>query len=329
MSGSSSLHRSTVRRRTAGWVALVALATLAGATALARSWRDELPDPVASHWAINGTADGFSSLNGTLAVMLGFGVALVLGFSALTLLLGHSAVTRRIGTAATIWSALFLSLLTLGSLSIQRGLADAREVGGIDGPLLLAIGGSLLPAVAVGALVPGDRRLPTAEAVAADAPRVTLASAERATWSANADAGPATGVGILAIAAVLALVVLTRIWPLLIVVGVLVLLIAAMFRWVVRVDGTGLTVRSAIGWPRLRVPLDEVVRADVIEVRPMPDFGGWGLRVGRHGRVGVVLRRGPALLVQRTGGRSVAVTVDGAAMAAGMLNAHADHDRQA
>jgi hypothetical protein len=314
-------------RRTAGWVAALALAVLAAATGVARSWRDQLPDPVASHWAADGTADGFASLNGTLAVMLGFGIALVLGFGALTLLLGHSAVTRRIGAAAMIWSALFLSLLTLGSLDLQRGVADAREVGGIDGVLLVAIVGSLLPAVVVGALVPGDPRRPTSDAVAADAPRVTLANAERATWTAYADAGPAIGVGILAIAAVLALVVLTRIWPLLIVVGLLVLLIASMFRWMVRIDGTGLMVRSAIGWPRLRVPLDEVVRADVIEVRPVRDFGGWGLRVGRHGRVGVVLRRGPALLVQRTGDRSVAVTMDGAATAAGMLNAHADQAR--
>ena len=67
-----------------------------------------------------GTADGFSSLNDTLAAMLGLGVALVLGFGAVTLLLGQSAVTRRIGAAATIWSALFLSLLTLGTLYIPR-----------------------------------------------------------------------------------------------------------------------------------------------------------------------------------------------------------------
>jgi hypothetical protein len=41
-----------------------------------------------------------------------------------------------------------------------------------------------------------------------------------------------------------------------------------------------------------------------------------------------VLRSGEALLVERTGGRSVAVTVDGAATAAGLLNALADHARR-
>jgi hypothetical protein len=136
------------------------------------------------------------------------------------------------------------------------------------------------------------------------------------------------GVGILATAALLALVVVTRIWPLLVVGALIVIVVVAMCWWVVRVDRTGLTIRSTTGWPRIHVPLDEVVRADVIEVRPLRDFGGWGLRVGRHGRVGVVLRSGQALLVQRTGGRSVAVTVDDAATAAGLLNAHADHARQ-
>jgi hypothetical protein len=329
MTGSSSLpQQSTVRRRTAGWVVAGGLAVLAAATALALSWRDELPDPVASHWDIDGRADGFSSLNAILAVMLGFGVAFVLGFGALTLVLGQSAVTRRLGAGLTIWSAMFFSSLTLGTLYVQRGLADAREAGGIGGALLTAMAGSLLLAVVVGALVPDDPRLPTSDPVPADAPRVGLASGEHTAWVARTGAGPVFGVGILATAALLALVVVTRIWPLLVVGALIVIVVVAMCWWVVRVDRTGLTIRSTTGWPRIHVPLDEVVRADVIEVRPLRDFGGWGLRVGRHGRVGVVLRSGQALLVQRTGGRSVAVTVDDAATAAGLLNAHADHARQ-
>lgn len=330
MTATSSLDpRFVTRRRTAGWVTAVGLAVVVAAMAVAQSWRAQLPDPVATHWGVDGTADGFSSLNGVLAVMLGFGMALVLGFGAVTLLLGQSAVTRRIGSAAVIGSALFISLLTLGMLYIQRGLADARDVGGIGGVLLVAIIGSLLPAVAVGALVPGDPRLSTSDAVAADAPRAKLTAGERTTWVARVDAGPVIGVGVAAGAVVLALVmVVTRVWALLIVVGLLGVLIASMLRWVVRVDSAGLAIRSAIGWPRVHVPLDEVVRADVIEVRPLRDFGGWGLRVGRGGRVGVVLRSGEAMLVERTGGRSVAVTVDGAATAAGVLNALADHARR-
>ncbi|HET8662184.1 MAG TPA: DUF1648 domain-containing protein [Micromonosporaceae bacterium] len=327
---SSSDPRFATRRRTAGWVTAVGLAVLVAAIAVAWSWRARLPDPVATHWGVDGTADGFSSLSGILAVMLGFGTVLVVGFGAVTLLLGHSAVTRRIGAAAVIWSALFMSLLTLGMLYVQRGLADARDADGIGGVLLVAVVGSLLPAVAAGALVPGDPRLPTSDVVAADAPRAELTAGERTTWVARAGAGPVVGVGAAAGAVLLALVVVmvTRVWALLVVVGLVGILLAAMLRWVVCVDSTGLSIRSAIGWPRIYVPLDEVVRADVIEVRPLRDFGGWGLRVGRGGRVAVVLRSGEAMLVERTGGRSVAVTVDGAATAAGVLNTLADHARR-
>jgi len=125
-----------------------------------------------------------------------------------------------------------------------------------------------------------------------------------------------------------ALVLVTRLWVMLIVPVLLLALVAAMFSFVVRVDRTGLVVRSALGWPRTHIPLDEVVRADVIGVRPTRDFGGWGWRVGRGGRVGIVLRAGEGLLVERSGGRSLVVTVGGAREAAGLLNALATRARQ-
>ena len=58
----------------------------------------------------------------------------------------------------------------------------------------------------------------------------------------------------------------------------------------------------------------------MVDVSPFAEFGGWGYRVGRGGRVGIVLRSGPALQVERTGGRSLVVTVDDAATGAALLN---------
>jgi hypothetical protein len=86
-------------------------------------------------------------------------------------------------------------------------------------------------------------------------------------------------------------------------------------------------VRSSLGRPRIVVPLDEVVRAEVVEVSPVAEFGGWGYRVGRAGRVGIVLRSGQALQVERTGGRSLVVTVDDADTAAALLNTLAARSR--
>jgi len=302
---------------------------LIGAAVTASSWRAELPDPIASHWGADGTANGFSSLTAVVRTMLIGGSLLVLGFGAITLWLGQSAWTRRVGAAATIWSALFVSTLTVGSLSIQRGLADARDAGGIDGVLLLAIVISLVPAIIVAAAVAGDPHQPTAERVDRHAPRVELAAGERAHWSGVAQSTAAVLLGLAAVALVSAVVALTHLWVLLIVVLLLTALVAGMSSVVVRIDEDGVTIRSPLGWPRTRIPLDEVVRADVTTVRPLRDFGGWGWRVGRAGRIGVALRAGEALLVERTGDRSVVVTVDNAAAAAGLVNALADRARAA
>jgi hypothetical protein len=331
MSASLSVeaHARRRRRRTAGWTTLAGVAVLIGAALTARSWRADLPDPVASHWAPDGTVNGFSSLDAVVGVMLGGGLLLVLGFGAITLWFGQSALTRRVGAAAAIWSALFFATLTLGSLNAQRGLTDARDAGDIGGVLVLAVVGSLVAAVIVGVSVPGDVHQPTTELVDRSAPRAALAVGERASWTGATASSAVTLLGLAAIALVLSLVVLTRVWGLLIVVVLLFGLLAAMASAVVRVDDGGVTIRSGLGWPRTRVPLDEIVRADVTEVRPLRDFGGWGWRVGRGGRVGIALRRGESLLIERTGGRSIVVTVDGAAVAAGVVNALADRARSA
>ena len=323
--------RRTARRshRTAGWTTVAGLAVLAGAAVTAYSWRGDLPDRVATHWGIDGTADRFGSLNAALGGLLGVGAVLVLVFGAVTAFLGHSATTRRMGAATTIWAALFTSVLLLGTLHVQRGLAVAHSDVDVSGVILLAIVASLLPAVAVGLLVPGDPRQPAVGPVSAEAPRERLSPQEQAAWIGRTEAGPGIAVGIVVVAVTIGLVLFTRMWGMLVVPALLLVSMAAMFSFVVRVDRTGLAVHSALGWPRTRVPLDEVVRADVIQVRPLREFGGWGWRVGRGGRVGIVLRAGAALLVERTGGRSLVVTVPDARTAAGLLNALADRERQA
>lgn len=316
-----------VRRRTAGWTTAAGLAVLVGAALTARSWRAELPDPVAVHWGADGQPDGFSSLGAALWLMLGMGAGLVLLFGAITFWLGHSAWTRRVGVAATLWSALFIATLTVGSLALQRGLTDARSTGGIGGVLLLALAGSLVPAVLVAVVIPGDPRLPTADPVDPGAPRALLTAGESTQWTGSAHSPAALLIAVVSAALVIALVAVIQSWALLLVAAMLLIVVGAMAAVQVRVDADGVTIRSALGWPRLLIPLDEIVRADMAQARPVRDFGGWGWRVGRAGRVGVVLRSGAALLVQRTGDRSVVVTVDDARTAAGIVNAFADRAR--
>jgi len=49
-------------------------------------------------------------------------------------------------------------------------------------------------------------------------------------------------------------------------------------------------------------------------------WGGWGYRWAGRGRTGVIVRRGPGMLIRLRDGRRLAVTLDGATQAAGLVN---------
>lgn len=120
---------------------------------------------------------------------------------------------------------------------------------------------------------------------------------------------------------------LAEMWCLLLLVGVLIVLLLGMTGWRVLVDSQGLTATAQLGWPRQHIPADEVERADVVTISAFTEFGGWGLRVSPDGRTGVVTRSGPAIQVQRTGGRVFVVTTTGAAAGAALLNTMAERSR--
>ena len=105
------------------------------------------------------------------------------------------------------------------------------------------------------------------------------------------------------------------------------LLLLTMLVWQVGVDASGLTAHGALGWPRQHVPAHEVVEASTRHVSPSREFGGWGLRTAVDGTVGVVVRGGEAIVVERSGGRRFVVTVDDAATGAALLNSFAERAR--
>lgn len=123
--------------------------------------------------------------------------------------------------------------------------------------------------------------------------------------------------------------VTTGLWPLAAVLAlVLGPMLVAVLSWTVTVDRTGFTARSGLRWPTLHVLLDEVEHAEVVTVRPVRDFGGFGLRTAMDGRTGAVLRPDPALKVHRSEGRVMVVTVDDAQTGAALLNTLAARTRQ-
>ncbi len=297
------------------------------AAIVALAWAPTLPDPVAMHWGTDGV-DGFGSLGTVVAVSTALGLTAAAGFAAMTAFLGQSSSNRRVAAGVTVGLPVMLAGQTLGSLWIQRGIADAQDVGGIGVVTAVSLGIGLLVGVVVAITLPGDAPAPTSTGVPDDAPRVRLAADERAAWVRRAGGGPALLVAVGAIVLTAVLAIVTREWALLLVPALLAALLATMLSWVVRVDPAGLVVRSALGVPRTTVPADEVVRADVVQVSPLRDFGGWGWRAGRDGTVGIVVRAGEGLRVERTGGRALVVTVDDAATGAALLNTLADRARR-
>ncbi|MCL1870286.1 MAG: DUF1648 domain-containing protein [Promicromonosporaceae bacterium] len=314
-------------RRVALWSGVAGLVLVLGGALVALSWRSELPSTVASHWGSDGHPNGFSSLGTYVAVLVVTGVLCVAGFSAICWFWGHAAMTRRMVGASSVWIGAFLAVITVGSLWNQRGLTDAAHASDHGGVVALAILVPLVPAVVAALLVPGDPRIAATAPVRVDAARTPLAPSERAVWLRRVRGGPGLVVGVVAIAVTAAAAVLTHLWPLLVVPVLLTALLASFTEFEVRVDASGLHVRSLLGWPRTFVPADEVLAASTTTVNAFAEFGGWGWRVGRGGRIGIVPRSGEALLVERTGGRSLVVTVDDAATGAALLNTLADRAR--
>ncbi|MCA0337510.1 MAG: DUF1648 domain-containing protein [Actinobacteria bacterium] len=324
------MNPRTVRSALAVLVLPAALAL--GSWLVIRTFVAELPQPVATHWGASGAPDGFSSPGSAAAttglLAGGFGVGLGLVIWALS---RKAPMVARGAGAFGAGMAGFIGGLGVASLWVQRGLTDARQATEITGPMGVGLGIGLLSALVGGLLMPGE--VPGAARavgpVPNDAPRIDLGASERAVWMGWAHSpallyvaigsalGPLVVLGVLGVA----------VWPILAVIALTAVLLVSTATFRVTVGIEGLWVRSIVGWPRFHVPLEEVAHAEVVEVSPMREFGGWGLRGDLKGRFGVVLRKGPALEVTRGDKSRFVVTVDEAAVAAGLLNTLADRQR--
>lgn len=290
---------------------------------LVRSWRDDLPSRVATHWGVDGTADGFSRASAVPWMIAGFAAAFALVGLALVVAVRADGTLARVVAATTTGTTAFVTALVVGSTEPQRGLADAAEAPLKGGAVLGAVAAGVAAAVLATVLVP--RWQARAGELPADAPRLVVGAGERVVWTRSVAHGsvPAVvlvaGVGVTAVVAVVG-----RQWWVLALSAVLAVLAVALYSITVTVDQRGLTVRGRFGWPRTHTSLDHIERAGTVTVRPVRDFGGWGYRVSAMGSLrgtrGYVLRGGEALFVERTDGVRTLVTVDDAGTAAALLN---------
>ncbi|UNK69897.1 DUF1648 domain-containing protein [Microbacterium sp. H1-D42] len=325
------------RSRTAFfWVGvIIPVAILLITAAVIATWLPELPDPIATHWGTSGV-DGFAPKWAAIALPLGVGggtVALMALIGAFGHRMPQSSTTQQVQAwgptsrflgGMGLGIALFISYIGLVTAGLQRGLADATQTPDIGRwiPIAFVL---LLGGTALGWFLQPRSPERAAEA-GAQVAGITLQCAERAAWfgTAKMARGATIGlVGTMLLMLVLSFVILAQEagggWILLGTTALLLVLVATMLVFRVQVSDGGLQVRSILGWPNTRIPLDRIERIEVVQIAPMAEFGGWGWRIGVDGRRGVVLRAGEALQVTDSRGKVFVVTVDGAREAAAVL----------
>jgi hypothetical protein len=284
-----------------------------------------LPDPAATHWGASGGPNGFGPawIFPLLTVLLGLGLPVLISAAVVPgLRRGQRGPTYRFMGAFAIGITAFLSVGLTGSVLVQSGLADAADAPAVWPVFLLGMALGVIAGVA-GWLLQPRQEWPLPQGTVST---IDLTPGERAVWlsTTSLSRGAAFLIGVAVIALAGAAVV---VWVsgevvaavLVTVAGVVVAgLAATTVAFHVRVDDTGLTVRSALGWPVFRVPLQEVGTASAVFVNPMGEFGGWGVRVA-PGRLGIVLRSGEGIEILRTSGKRLVVTVDDAETGAALL----------
>jgi hypothetical protein len=289
-----------------------------------------VPATVAVHWNASGEPDGFAPAwtQPLLTLLFGFGVPLLLALTSLPgLRRGDGGATYRLmGATATAVSALITVAFTW-TFAMQAGLDEASAAPPVWAALGVSLAAGVVAGVASWFLQP---RAANADDVPQSASPLALAPTERALWMRSV--AMRSGAAIAITAAVLLIGVgagagwvtgapAALAWSLTALTLLLLVLAATTVAFHVRVDETGLHVDSVLGIPRFHVPLTDVASAARVEVDPMGEFGGWGLRLSTGRRFGVVLRAGEALEVWRRSGKRFVVTVDDAQTGAALLEA--------
>lgn len=321
----------SARRRFVLVAVVVPVVMTAIAVVLMVVWIPELPATVAMHWS-GGGPDGFAPVWVAPVLVGALGVGLPGLFASIVLISsrgGEWGPTFRFLGAVVLGTTTLLVIGITWSLGMQRGLEDARDAPSVLVPLAVGAGLGVLAGIAAWFAQPklvASGEVGDSGATAPTVGALQLVPGERAVWARTTMMSKVAMFGLAAVVA--ALVVGTIVlgatgsagwWAMLASTLLLLLLTGAIFVFRVRVDRAGLTVRSAVGVPRFRIPLDDVAEARVVIVSPMAEFGGWGLRVGLDGRFGVVLRAGEALQVTRRDNRVFVVAVDDATTAAALL----------
>jgi len=278
------------------------------------------------HWGPNG-ADGYAPAWSFVIGMAAMGLIapVALGIPLLATRREEPSVLQK-----------FLAALSLALSGFLAGLGVWVILGQQQVDVVPPVWTGLLPALGIAVVLGSLGWWLTPPAVAVEssgrpAMPLPLSPGERAVWIGRtrlATPGLVTIVFLTIATAFVAVVVTAvtdgRLGARVVVPIVLVVLLLTTSFWTVRVDDSGLTVRSAAGWPRFHTPAAQIAQASTTDVRVLGEFGGWGIRLGRGRRLGIVMRSGEALEMQNRDGSALVVTIDDAGTAARLLSAVAE-----
>lgn len=297
-----------------GTIAGVGVTVAVGVPALTSS---HLPEPMASHWSLGGSADG--SLPRLVALAL-FAAGIVVP-TALSWPRQGRATTepaRLVGVLGFLSCLMALASVTSVWANWDRG--HWQEAGRLPAAWLLAM--LATPSFAGVALHGLARRAFPDESARLDPTLpLELREDERVFWVNGASNVWLTWVtlGVAAVGAVLLARGLLRAGALQLALAVCLELFS---RIRVSVSGHFVTIRYGhLGWLRQRIQVARIVRATSSELVPMT-HGGWGYRgsLTLLRRAAVVVRRGAALRLELAENRLFSITVDDAATAAKLLS---------
>lgn len=298
----------------------IALPLLLLVAAMLPLWlfQERLPEPIATHWRLDGRPNGAMSMHGLILFLLAFVGIPAAGIT----FLAHRAPAGRGEISAPMAIATFMAgLIAAVNWMIVLNNLDAAVWTQADRLNAVALAVPLIAAGVLAATVARyGRRLEAAPPAPVNAPRVGLAPGARAVWMGTARAAWAAPM----VVAGVALGVVAAAWkpsaglPF----GAIGLVGLAFTSIRVTIDRNGVRIAyGAFGWPVQRVRLADIEQASVLDVNPMA-WGGWGYRgsLRMMGRAAVVLRGGEGVRLDLAGGRTMVITVDGAAQGAGLIN---------
>ncbi|WP_433676844.1 hypothetical protein [Microbacterium gorillae] len=325
----AALEAAQRRYLIVGVVLPIAIAVVSGILGL--QWASRLPDPAAIHWGFSGIPDGSGAgwVLPVFALVFPVVFALVLWLAvAMSAQRGGWNGNSRGSAAMALGLAVLLATVALRSTGVQVDASDWRDAVLTPWDVPAAIGAGIVAGLAGWFAQPG-LVLRTGTDTAAKA--IALPENSRTLWTQRARVSRGTAVvlaillGVTLLLSILIAVAGSAVaWAVLGVMALAAGFVAVATDFHVRVDGTGLTVRAAAGWPKVHIPLADVASVEVAQINPLSDFGGWGLRYTPGGRFGVVVRRGEAIAVTRADGREFVVTVPDAERGAAVLAALAD-----